>query len=80
MKTMNWTRGLVVGGITLLALALGANLLSPLLWGRADCWGYNGCGWGGSGMMAFNPFGWSGMILMWLLPVGLFVVLVAGGV
>lgn len=96
MKTMNWTRWLAVGGVALLALALGANLLVTLLWGRAGGWGYNGCGWndlamtlasgigmggwGSPGMMGFNPVGWIGMILMGLFPLGLIVVLVAGGV
>lgn len=93
---MKATRWLAVGGLALLLLALGAGLLGPLLWGRTSAWAYNGCGWnyGGmtpapafgagvgrwGGMMGPNPFGWIGMVLMWLLPLGLIVLIVAGGV
>ena len=89
MKTTNWIGWLTIGGIALAGLRLGAGLLTPLLLGGVRGWSYNGCGWdgwgtmanwGGPGMMGFSPFGWLGMLIGGLFPLGLFVLLVAGGV
>ena len=90
MTTSKWFKWLVIGGISLVILGIGANLLSPVIYGRSGNWMYDDCGmwggwgmmdgWGGSGMMGYRPFGWLGMLLGLLIPLGFIALLVAGGI
>lgn len=81
-------RWLLIIGMILLVLGLASNLWAPLFWGWSGNWEYNTCpgcdmggmmrGWRGPGTMAY--FGWLGMRFGLLFPLGLLVLLVAGGV
>ncbi|KAA3644066.1 MAG: zinc ribbon domain-containing protein [Chloroflexi bacterium] len=90
MKLSNLLKWIMVGGLVLVILGLGASRLSPIIYGPTGNWAYDECGmwggrgmmggWGGPGMMGYNPFGWLGMILGWLIPLGLIALVAAGGI
>jgi len=52
MTSSKWFKWLVIGGISVVVLGIGASLLSPVIYGRSGNWMYDDCGmWGGWGMM-----------------------------
>jgi hypothetical protein len=90
MKSTNWTKGLIITVIALLALALLFNLFAPLLWRQFGGWnyphpaGYESWGMmrggGGPGMMGYHSLWGPGMLIGWLFPLSLLVLLIAGSV
>lgn len=83
MKTTNWTKVLIAGGVAVLGLALVLNLFAPLLWQQFGGSGY--AGWGmmrggnGPGMLGYyHPLWGRGMFIGWLFPLSLLALLVAG--
>lgn len=84
--TNNILRWIVIGAIALFAVGMLGGLFSPFGWmrpgyggygyGCADGWGYGMMGgWSGWGMM---PFGFLGMLFVWLIPLGVFALIVGG--